>query len=642
MILRHSLLFFAVCTAAFGDALVVPNAQTAAPGNNPINVNGGAVRFQEVIGGGQFNGEFAGPFTIVALRLRSGTGNGHLSVAPASLQLTLSTTQAYPNTNGSHTLPSITYAKNVGPDATVVYNGTFSGTSPGCLSPGPCAFDLVIPFSTPFTYDSSKGRLLIDLVAAAAAGTVGSLDGVAFPDSTSSTVAIVLGDPAQPSGSLNLAGFVFELDTGFSSITAVMPRSLTSAEGDSSSTTSGLFGSAAATIQFQITAAEVAAMGLNPGDQITGLRTRLNGGQTAAPTADITISNLDITLAQAALPIATMSTSFAANMVNPVLVSSGSYTIPANSMPGGSTPNSFGSLVAFSRAYTYTGGDLIVMYSKSTVSPTLTTDAANNYTGVGTAYRTLLAAGYQATAGNLGTGIAPLQFQLTPALGIKNSANYTTVNMAPNMIGFAQTANAVIAPTLVVAPDGPWPATLGNAHLDIEDSQGQSRPAPLYYVSPAAMTYLVPAGAAPGQGVAKLTTSAGATVSGTINIVTTSPGMYTMRATGSGVTAGIYIRVPASGAQSYGFLFDSNLNPLPLDLGPSGDQIFLSLYGTGFRGAGQPTATVGGVTVPIAGFAATGVYQGEDVINIGPLPRSLAGSGEVYVAILLMASPPTQ
>ena len=87
----------------------------------------------------------------------------------------------------------------------------------------------------------------------------------------------------------------------------------------------------------------------------------------------------------------------------------------------------------------------------------------------------------------------------------------------------------------------------------------------------------------------------------------------------------------ASGAQSYGFLFDSNLNPLPVDLGLPGDQVFLSLYGTGFRGATQATAVVGGVNVPVAGFAATGVYQGEDVINIGPLPRSLAGRGEIEI-----------
>jgi hypothetical protein len=38
-----------------------------------------------------------------------------------------STTQVFPNTKNGHTLPSLTYASNVGPDATVVYNAAITG-----------------------------------------------------------------------------------------------------------------------------------------------------------------------------------------------------------------------------------------------------------------------------------------------------------------------------------------------------------------------------------------------------------------------------------------------------------------------------------------------------------------------------------
>ena len=44
------------------------------------------------------------------------------------------------------------------------------------------------------------------------------------------------------------------------------------------------------------------------------------------------------------------------------------------------------------------------------------------------------------------------------------------------------------------------------------------------------------------------------------------------------------------------------------------------------------TATVGDLSVP-AHFSATGLYQREDLINIGPLPASLAGKGEVPVVL---------
>jgi hypothetical protein len=72
----------------------------------------------------------------------------------------------------------------------------------------------VIPFATPFSYDFTKGRLLVDVVSSAATGTPsGSLDGVGFPDSTNSTIASVSGSSTSATGALIIAGVVFELDT---------------------------------------------------------------------------------------------------------------------------------------------------------------------------------------------------------------------------------------------------------------------------------------------------------------------------------------------------------------------------------------------------------------------------------------------
>ena len=216
----------------------------------------------------------------------------------------------------------------------------------------------------------------------------------------------------------------------------------------------------------------------------------------------------------------------------------------------------------------------------------------------------------------------------------KNSASFATGALAADMIAFGETTGTPIAPSLVVAPDGPWPTTLGGVTLDITDSQGATRAATLYYVAPTAMAYLMPAGTALGAGTARLTTSTGVIISSALTIDRIGPALYTANSTGSGVAAGLFLGFPASGAPSFGLLFNlPNRNPLPVDLGAPGDQVFLSLYGTGFRAATQATATVGGVTVPVQGLAATGIYQGEDVINLGPLPRSLAGHGVVDIVV---------
>jgi uncharacterized protein (TIGR03437 family) len=207
--LRTAIVLVGACATAFGDTLVVPNAQANTPGNAPVKLGVKGQRIQEIVGSGQFTA----PIVITGIHVRSAVGTGPASFNNPSFKITLSTTQAFPNTNNGHALPSLTYATNVGPDATTVYNTALSGSSPGCSGPAPCPFDIAVPFSTPFSYDPNKGRLLVDFVTSAASGTpTGSLDGVQFPDTTSSTVVVVGGDPTQAAGTLNLAGFVFGLD----------------------------------------------------------------------------------------------------------------------------------------------------------------------------------------------------------------------------------------------------------------------------------------------------------------------------------------------------------------------------------------------------------------------------------------------
>src|SRR5260370_19355808 len=85
---------------------------------------------------------FLGPIVITGIRVRSAPGTGPVSLNYASYKITLSTTQAYPNTNNGHTLPTVTYASNVGPAPTRAYNAAVSGSSPEWPAPWPCPFAL--------------------------------------------------------------------------------------------------------------------------------------------------------------------------------------------------------------------------------------------------------------------------------------------------------------------------------------------------------------------------------------------------------------------------------------------------------------------------------------------------------------------
>ena len=162
-----------------------------------------------------------------------------------------------------------------------------------------------------------------------------------------------------------------------------------------------------------------------------------------------------------------------------------------------------------------------------------------------------------------------------------------------------------------------------------------------------------PAGLNPGTYSSTITiTAAGADRPQTIAVTLTvnpgppfpSPGLYSANATDSGAAAGLWIRVASDGTQTTGLLFDpakpiGSRVAVPVDLGASADPVYLSLYGMGFRNAAHATAAVGGLNVPVLAFAAVPQFAGEDVVNIGPLPRSLAGRGEVTVVLVFDGKP---
>src|SRR5581483_8636640 len=236
-----------------------------------------------------------------------------------------------------------------------------------------------------------------------------------------------------------------------------------------------------------------------------------------------------------------------------------------------------------------------------------------------------------------GVGVFGLLHSSAAQLSMKSAASFAPgVALAPDMIAFGQGAG--IAASATVASENPWPVSLAGVRLEITDSQGQTRPAPIYFVMTDAIAFQIPAGSAPGPATATLTTPAGGTLTGTMNLERVSPGLFTANASGSGVAAGFWIKAAASGEQAQGYLFDPSQPlgsrlPVSFDLGSPGDQVFVSLYGTGFRNASSATANVGGVDVPVYGFAAVAGDQGEDIVNVGPLPRSLAERGEASVSL---------
>ncbi|MBI1764560.1 MAG: hypothetical protein HYR56_24305 [Acidobacteria bacterium] len=186
------------------------------------------------------------------------------------------------------------------------------------------------------------------------------------------------------------------------------------------------------------------------------------------------------------------------------------------------------------------------------------------------------------------------------------------------------------------------PTTLGGTSVKVKDSLGVERAAPLFFVSPTQVNYQIPAGTARGLATITITNASGETSLSTAQIGTTAPGLFTANATGKGLAAAVALRVKADGSQSYEAIgqFDAQQNrfvPRPIDLGAASDQVYLVMFGSGWRARAaldNVEVKVGGVNAPVNFAAAQGGLIGVDQLN-ARLPRALLGRGEVEITVLV-------
>jgi uncharacterized protein (TIGR03437 family) len=195
-----------------------------------------------------------------------------------------------------------------------------------------------------------------------------------------------------------------------------------------------------------------------------------------------------------------------------------------------------------------------------------------------------------------------------------------------------------LAASTVQANSLPLPTSLGGMTLTITESGGAQQNAPLLYVSPNQVNFLVPDDIAVGPATF---TVAGGPVPQNMTAVLqpVAPALFSMSGTGSGVAAALAVAVQASNPQLQSpvpvFQCGSlGCASVPIDLGV--DQVvYVSFYGTGIRNRSSlesAKVTINGVSVPALYAGPTPNYAGLDQVNVG-LPMTLRGSGEVNVAL---------
>jgi uncharacterized protein (TIGR03437 family) len=180
------------------------------------------------------------------------------------------------------------------------------------------------------------------------------------------------------------------------------------------------------------------------------------------------------------------------------------------------------------------------------------------------------------------------------------------------------------------------------------------RDAPLFFVSPAQINFLIPTGTATGMATTRVFRGDILVGRGTLQIVTVAPGLFTANSDGQGVPASYTIRVKPNGQQiaEDAYVFNQQMGrfvPREIDLTIAGDRVFLILFGTGirfFNSINNVVVRFGNQDQQVDAALPQGGFVGLDQVNVemlrskippGPVSATLhvEGIGAKSVALLV-------
>lgn len=189
------------------------------------------------------------------------------------------------------------------------------------------------------------------------------------------------------------------------------------------------------------------------------------------------------------------------------------------------------------------------------------------------------------------------------------------------------------------APGLPLPAELGGTKVTIKDSKDREFLAPLFFVSPYQIYFMVTAELALGTAVVCVTRPDASVAQGTFEVTRIAPKVFS---SDGNLAQATVLRVKADGSQVYEPVqrYDPGLQKLvavPVDVSNPVEQVYLILYGTGFRyhtGLSEVIARLDGVEMPVLFAGPLEGFVGSDQCNIR-LPNSLVGRGSMEISLLV-------
>ncbi|HYM09536.1 MAG TPA: FG-GAP-like repeat-containing protein [Bryobacterales bacterium] len=230
---------------------------------------------------------------------------------------------------------------------------------------------------------------------------------------------------------------------------------------------------------------------------------------------------------------------------------------------------------------------------------------------------------------NSSNSMSVLLFRTAPGPELRralSAANYTAVVTPESLV-------TLFAPTPATASESaspPWPTQLGGISLEVRDSTGATHLAPLVFVSPTQINFQVPTGAALGEATLSIKGSGGSTVAGSMEVDAVAPALFISPDTRMPVMNGVMVEPDGTQVPVAELACNADLGgcwPAAILLSTAGGRpIYLSFYGTGFRGA-----TTGNVTCYVRNADGANVLQ-LPVVYAGP--QETPGVNQINVRLL--------
>lgn len=195
--------------------------------------------------------------------------------------------------------------------------------------------------------------------------------------------------------------------------------------------------------------------------------------------------------------------------------------------------------------------------------------------------------------------------------------------VSPMSAVLIQIAAPSIPPLTIAGPAAPESITTayGNGlatSVSVKDSAGVVRTALLYYASSTQINFEIPAGTSIGAATVAIGAQTAA-----VQIALVSPRVYALNA--AGLAAAYVVRVGPGGVQT----IESDSAPVDLSSG----RVYLILFGTGIRGAGNNVSvTIDSISAVVTYAGPQGSIPGLDQVNV-LIPLQLAGSGTVNILL---------